>query len=179
MTALRGMDAAKAAPMTTLLQLAEALQQSAIGTAIREAPVGYPFIEGLHLLGLALSFGLIVFIDLRLAGLLLRDVPARRLLDPLRPWVFAGFLGTFTTGVLLFWAAAADLLANPSFIAKVVLMALALANALAFEWAARRRHEALDAPLLPARIRRAGWTSLGLWTLVTIAGRLIPYYAHS
>ena len=162
----------------SLLDLAQAIQDTGVGTFVRESPLAYPLIEGLHLLGLAASFGLVLFIDLRLAGLLLRDVPVSRLHGNLRPWVFTGFLLIFATGALLFLAEAAMLVVNGWFIAKLVLMALALANALAFELAWRRHGSGwVDQAEVPARARTAGWASLALWVLVCVAGRLIPYYS--
>jgi hypothetical protein len=161
----------------TVLALAQSIQDSGIGTFLRESPFAYPLIEGLHLLGLAASFGLVFFIDLRLAGLLLRDVPVSRLHAALRSWVFAGFCLIFATGVALFLAEAAMLVVNTWFIVKLVLMALALANALAFELAWKRHGLAwIDQTEVPAVARRAAWASLGLWLGVCIAGRLIPYY---
>lgn len=163
----------------TLLTVAQAIQDSDLGTFLRESPFAYPLVEGLHLLGLAASFGLVFFIDLRLAGLLLRELPVSRLHAALRPWVFVGFCLIFATGAALFLAEAAMLVVNTWFLVKVVLMLLALANALVFEMAWKRHGAAwVDQTRVPAAARRAGWASLGLWVGVCIAGRLIPYYIH-
>lgn len=161
----------------SFIDIAQSIQDSAVGTYIRESPLAYPLFEGMHLLGLAASFGLVFFIDLRLAGLLLRDVPASRLHAALKPWVFVGFVLIFASGVALFLAEAAMLVANTWFWIKVGLMALALANAWAFERVLKSREPAwVDADDVPPRARRAAWASLGLWAGVCIAGRLIPYY---
>jgi hypothetical protein len=163
----------------SILDIATAIQDSGVGTFLRESPFAYPLIEGLHLLGLAASFGLVFFIDLRLAGWLLREVPASRLHAALRPWLFVGFVLIFATGGLLFWAEAAMLVVNAWFIAKLVLMALALANALAFEHTWKRHGTAwIDQAQIPQRARLAGLWSLGLWIAVSVAGRLIPYYIN-
>jgi len=161
----------------SLLDLAQTIQDSAVGTFIRESPFAYPLIEGLHLLGLAASFGLVFFIDLRIAGLLLRDVPVSRLHGALRGWVLVGFVLIFATGAALFLAEAAMLVANAWFWAKAALMLAALANALAFELAWKKHGSGwIDQPEVPPRARRAAWASLWLWVGVCIAGRLIPYY---
>ncbi len=160
------------------LTVAQAIQDSDFGVALREAPIAFPIVEGLHLIGLAVSFGLIVFVDLRLLGWVLRDVPIARIVQPLRRWLFAGFAATFATGALLFWADAGELVQNVPFLTKSVLVLLALANAVVFDLEFSRRAAAPHrAPLSDARLRWAGGLSLGLWTLVTISGRLIPYYA--
>jgi hypothetical protein len=86
-----------------LLLWAEAIEQSRIGLALAESTFAFPLIEAAHLLGLALSFGLLAIADLRLLSLLLRQVPAADVLRQLRPWIFSGFALTFITGGLLFW----------------------------------------------------------------------------
>lgn len=86
--------------MNTLLELATQLQESAFGLWLREAPIAFPVVEGLHLLSLALSFGLLLLADLRLLGWLWRDQPLAAVLRPLRPWLFAGFSRSFITGRL-------------------------------------------------------------------------------
>lgn len=43
----------------TLIEIAQLLENSEFGTALRESQYMFPIVEGVHLLGLALSFGLI------------------------------------------------------------------------------------------------------------------------
>jgi hypothetical protein len=159
-------------------ELARQLTESQIGTALRESLILFPLIEGIHLLGLALSFGLIFFTDLRLVGLFLTHVPVSRILLQLRRWIFAGFALTFVSGFLLFWAEADTMIANPAFLLKCVAIVIALVNAVAFELAWGTRGAAwVDQAVAPAAARLAGWTSLSFWTAATVGGRLIPYYA--
>ena len=121
-------------------EIAAAIADSAIGTGLRESLVLFPLIEGVHLLGLALSFGLILFTDLRLIGLFLPRVPLSQVLGQLRRYVFTGFALTFFTGVLLFWAEADTMIANPAFLWKLVAIAVALVNAVVFELVLARRY---------------------------------------
>ncbi len=159
-------------------QLALYISESAVGTALRESLILFPLIEGIHLLGLALSFGLIFFTDLRLIGVFLTDVPVSRILLQLRRWIFTGFALTFITGFLLFWAEADTMITNPAFLIKCVAIVIALANAVAFELAWGKRGAAwVDQAVAPAAARLAGWVSLSFWTAATVSGRLIPYYA--
>jgi hypothetical protein len=153
------------------------IQDSAFSTALRESQYAFPLIEAAHLLGLALSFGLILLTDLRLTGLLLRQVPLADLLAQLRWYVFGGFALTFATGGLLFWAEAETLYSNLPFWLKVGCMVVACANALVFElrWGHRAAQWA-SGPVLPAGASRAGWISLVFWSLATVFGRSIPYY---
>ncbi len=48
--------------MSTLLSLAESIEQSPVGAAIAESRYAFPVIEGVHLIGLSISVGLI-FLD--------------------------------------------------------------------------------------------------------------------
>lgn len=164
--------------MPTIITLAQAIEDSAIGVAIAESTIAFPLLEGLHLLGLALSFGLLAIADLRLLGLVLHKVPAADVLNQLRRWVFVGFAITFITGGLLFWSEAGRIITNTAFIAKSVLMLLALINAAVFETRiAPRAIEWGEAVRVPDQARLAAFASLSLWLLVVLTGRLIPYLA--
>ena len=162
----------------SVTDLALAISESEIGTALRESLILFPLIEGVHLLGLALSFGLILFTDLRLIGVFMPRVPLSHILGQLRRPIMAGFVLTFVTGFLLFWAEADTMIANPAFLVKVGAIVVALLNALAFELTLHRRGAAwADAAVIPLAARTAGWVSLSFWTAATVGGRLIPYFA--
>ncbi len=162
--------------MSTLLALAERIEQSPIGAAIAESRYAFPVIEGVHLIGLSISVGLIFLTDLRLTGVLFGQIPVRDVIHHLRPYVVAGFALVFLSGGLLFWSEASMLVESPAFPFKLLFMALAGANALYFELVlAKQSAVQEDRPLLPRNVKLAGAASLFLWTLVIICGRLIPY----
>jgi hypothetical protein len=162
--------------MSQFLELAQALQDSSIGTALAESTVAFPVIEGIHLLGLSISVGLIFLTDLRLIGVLLRRVPVIDVLRQLRPWVLGGFAVTILSGFLLFWSEAATVIVSPAFPAKFLFIFLGGLNALYFEFRLARQAPVLENhEVLPVGVKYAGLASISLWTLVIIAGRLIPY----
>jgi hypothetical protein len=162
--------------MTTLLAIAESIEQSRLGSAIAESRYAFPAIEGAHLIGLSVSVGLIFLTDLRLMGVLFRQVPVTDVLRQLRPYVLAGFALVFLSGGLLFLAEASALLESPAFPFKMFFMLLAGVNALYFELVlAKQAAVQENRPVLPGNVRYAGAASLLLWTLVIICGRLIPY----
>lgn len=163
----------------SIIEFAQVVNDTELGTAIRESLFAYPAIEGLHLLSLAFSVGLIVFTDLRLVGLFLKDVPASDLLKQLRPWVLGGFAVQLFTGVLLFFASAATVVTLPVFWLKLLVIFLAGINVLWFElkWV-RRVGEWKDQLVPPGGVRFAGWASLTFWTFVVVSGRLIPYLSY-
>lgn len=152
------------------------LHDSQLGTALRESLYMFPLVEGTHLIGLALSVGLILVTDLRLVGLYLRNVPVADVLKQLRPWVLGGFAITFATGVLLIWAEGPRIWEIPVFPLKLVLIALAGINAIWFEFKYGKTISVWgDSEGFPQGAKLAGWISLVSWSAVVICGRLIPY----
>jgi hypothetical protein len=162
--------------MSTLLELAERIEQTPVGVAIAESRYAFPVIEGVHLIGLSISVGLIFLTDLRLLGVIFRQIPVTDVIHHLRAWVLAGFALVFVSGGLLFWSEASMLVASPAFPFKLLFMALAGANALYFELVLAKQSAVREnRPLLPRGVKYAGAASLVLWTLVIVCGRLIPY----
>jgi hypothetical protein len=164
--------------MSSIVELAEALQATSLGTCIAESTVLFPLIEAVHLLGLAVSVGLLLIVDLRLLGVVLPKVPAAQVHHQLRRWIFSGFTVTLVSGVLLFLAEAGQVIVNYAFIAHALFVLLGIANAAFFEIrlvpVATEWKEGLR---LPAAARFAGAASLSAWLLVAVSGRLIPYLA--
>lgn len=154
----------------------QSMYDSPLGTSLAESLYVYPLVEGTHLLSLALSFGLIVLTDLRLIGFTFTHVPVQILLQQLRPWLIAGFIVTFATGILLTFAAGPELVAAPIFPLKLLFIFLAGLNALWFELRFGRSVDQWGGAIaLPAGAKLAGWVSLISWSLVVVLGRLIPY----
>ena len=161
----------------TPTDLLQKMYDSSLGSALSESLYIYPLVEGTHLLSLALSFGLILFTDLRLIGLFLRDVPVSQVLQQLRPLLLIGFALTFISGILLTFAAGPGLLATPLFPLKLLFIFIAGLNALWFEIKFGRTVTAWgNDSVFPAGAKIAGWASLISWSLVVILGRLIPYF---
>ena len=128
----------------------------------------YPWINTAHLLGLVMLVGAIGVVDLRIAGLW-RSLPAADLSRALTPVAIAGLAVMAATGVLLFAADGAALARSTVFGAKLVLIGLALANAVAF----RRIGADIDRPTLLARAMVVA--SLALWLAAGACGRMIAY----
>ena len=88
----------------SIAQFCKMLEASSIGVNIRESSFLFPVIEGLHVLGLSVSVGLILISDLRLAGVLLRKRTARQVWSNFLPFLMPGFILMGITGGLLFWS---------------------------------------------------------------------------
>ncbi|MGU9981900.1 DUF2214 domain-containing protein [Phreatobacter sp. HK31-P] len=153
--------------METLTGLLDAIGR--LSGVTLSTPV-YGVVSVLHILGIALLIGGILLVDLRLAGLLRHlDDGAARLLRILAR-VGAGL--AVVTGVLLLSARPGEYLANRIFLAKMVVVGLALINALAFEWLARRRTDVWPAG---PYARTAGLVSLTGWLAALMLGRWIAF----
>lgn len=151
------------------------LQATALSQALRASLWLYPLVNTGHVVGIALLFGAIVPLDLRLLGAW-RGVPLHLLARVLVPVAVAGLLLAAGTGALLFATRPLDYAGEPLFGLKMVLVALAVANAL---WLRRSpRWGAMQAGAEVAALpgwRLAGLLSIGLWLAVLTAGRLIGY----
>lgn len=160
----------------SVLDLCRMVQGSAIGTGIRESGYVFPFLEGTHVIALAVSVGAAMVFDLRLLGVLFRREPVSKIFDQLKPWMMVGFAVMFTTGALLVSSIAVDAYGNVYFRLKLLLLLLAGANTLVFHTTVDRRRGEWDvAAVPPLQARAAGLLSLVLWTSVIVAGRLFAY----
>jgi hypothetical protein len=154
----------------------EWLESTALAATIQESLYGFPAVVAIHILGLTLSVGSLLWVDLRLLGLCMRGVRVSEIYRGLAPWFAAGFLLMFASGAVLFTAFATSAYANVFFRIKMLALALAALNAVGFHWLSGKRSAAWDAaPQPPATARLAGLTSLVLWVAVIVAGRMMSY----
>ena len=86
----------------SLLPFFQWCYQTAIGEGIRNSTWLFPVIEAFHLLGLGLTAGTVLIVDLRLFGVGLRKQPAAQLWASTRPWLIGGVIVMFVSGIPLF-----------------------------------------------------------------------------
>lgn len=155
--------------------LLAALESSGAGAAIRQSVWMYPAANTAHVVTLVVLAGAVAILDFRLLGAFAAARPA----DVVRPARRAAILALLLmvgTGLVLFTAEATHVATNPVFQTKVLLIALAVLNALvlarvpAKALEAMRPHEAFS-----PRVRAAAAASLVLWTAVAGLGRFIAY----
>jgi hypothetical protein len=159
-----------------LEQICAGIEQSALATAIAQSVWLFPTIESLHVMGLAVVFGSISMLDLRLLGVTHHGKEVGTLAREVIPWTWVGFLVAATTGSLMFISAATKYLHLWPFQAKMLLLVAAGFNMIIFHLIPFRNvatwgHNRV--PPLPARI--AGGLSLLLWTGILSAGRIIGF----
>ena len=136
---------------------------------------GWPASETVHFIGLTLLFGPVVVWDLRLLGLG-RRIPIGAL-HALVPWVLIGYATTAVSGVAFLMTEPLEYIYNPAFQFKVLFMALAGLNALAFYLTVGRRTLARGADEeAPRAAKVMAVASLFLWLAVIVCGRLLTFY---
>ena len=146
---------------------ADALQHWAPVAWLKASIYAYPALEMVHIVGIALVFGTIWLVDLRLLGLL-RGLDARLLARQVLPWTLCGFALAALSGLLMFSTNAAELIANRAFLIKLFLLMLAGTNAaLLHARGALRPGETLT--------RCQAALSIALWLAVIGCGRWIAY----
>jgi hypothetical protein len=144
--------------------------------ALHESLYMYSLIESAHVLTLGLFAGMTAWLDLRLLGLTLRDVPASEVTRRLLPWITGGFAIMLITGGLLFYAIPVRTYQNIFFRMKVVMLLLAAINI----WVFHRRVQPTMGDwdmggVTPRGARVAAIASLVLWAGIIVAGRMIAY----
>jgi hypothetical protein len=163
-------------PFAPIREICQWIYETRIGIGIRESALLFPVIEGVHLLGIGLSVGLLCWFDLRLLGLVMTREPISKVWNRVMPPAFAGFVLMFFTGGLLFWAEAATAYNSVHFWIKMGLILLAGVNAAYFELSTHKHMSEWDNEIVPPmRARLAGLTSLILWTAVIVTGRTMAY----
>ena len=159
-----------------MLEFCQWLDQTAVGTGIRQSLWLFPAIETLHLLGMAALVGIITVLDLRLLGWALREQRVSQVAERLIPWAWSAFGVQVITGVLLFSSEAVKIYGNPAFRLKMVLLLLAGVQALIFETLVSRKLPAWDErPFLPLSAKIIGLISMLLWFGIVAAGRFIGF----
>jgi hypothetical protein len=157
-------------------QVLIALEQSALGAAIRQSVWAYPVANVGHIVALTLFAGSVAIMDARLIGAFAATPPAA-IVRPARRMAMIGLLLMALTGSMLFTAEASHVAMNPVFQIKASLIGLGLANALLVAGPAMRALDAVPAfAPLPVRLRLSALLSLAIWISVAACGRLIAYF---
>lgn len=133
-------------------------------------------VEGTHVLTLMLFAGSILFVDLRLLGLILPNRPVSKVTDSILPFTIGGFIVMVLTGSALFFANPFEYFHNVVFRAKLIFLLAAAVNIFIFHYRVQANRSTWDnAVKPPAKARWAAGTSIALWFAVIVAGRFMAY----
>ena len=159
-----------------MLEFCQWLDQTAVGSTIRQSLWLFPAIETVHLLGMAALVGTITVLDLRLLGWAMPQRRVSEVTARLLPWAWLGFGVQVVTGVLLFSSEAVKICGNPAFRLKMLLLLLAGIQALLFQTVVSRKLPTWDdRPALPVMAKVMGMISILLWLAIVTAGRFIGF----
>jgi hypothetical protein len=152
------------------------IEASGLGQAMRQWLWLYPAVETIHITGIALLFGSIAVLDLRLLGFS-RNISAKRLASHTLPWTAAAFLLIVPSGLAMFIAHASEFIGNPVFAIKMCLILAAGINAAVFHTGVFRSAGGWDVDVMPPLAARAAAAiSLLVWMSVIACGRLLAYF---
>jgi uncharacterized membrane protein len=136
----------------------------------------WPASEAVHFVGLGLSFGVVLLLNLRVLGLMksLAYTDVHRML----PWGMVGFAMNLATGMMFFISVPAQYTTNPSFQLKMILLVLLGANLLYFTscddaWRVGRGEDA------PRTAKAFAAFTIVLWVGVVYFGRMLPFLGNA
>ena len=152
------------------------LSETKWSIALHESLYLYPWIESTHVLSICLFFGTLLFVDLRLSGVVFNNISISEMNRKVLPLTLFGFLIMTVTGFLLFYAIPVRSYQNIFFRIKMLLIVFAGINAFLFH--RRMSKEAITWDInssIPNSMKNRAITSLVLWATVVITGRMIAY----
>lgn len=147
-----------------------------IKAAVTDSTTIWAACEALHFMGLAILFGMVMLIDLRILGFL-KSVSFESI-HKLLPYAVAAYAVNLATGMTFFVAAHDQYTGNPVFYWKVGLLLIAAANLIYFtvvddSWSLKAGDEA------QGRTKLAAVSALVLWIGVMYAGRMLPFIGNA
>jgi uncharacterized membrane protein SirB2 len=145
-------------------------EQSAIGNGIRRSHWLFPVIEAIHLLGLGLTGGAVLLVDLRLLGLGLTRQPVSQLSQDVEPWLLGSITLMFATGIPLFLSESIKCYYSYAFWIKMTSLFLVIL----FTFTVQRRVTRMTTAR-PLLFRFTALVSLILWSAVGWGGRWIGF----
>jgi hypothetical protein len=151
------------------------VQDTELSTAFRESNYVWGVVDGVHVLGLCIFLGMLLFWELRLFNVGLRSATVAETWARLSPWLLVGFVIMTASGVTLFVGEPVRYWGSIFFRIKAVALVLAGLNALVFHLRIGRNLERFDTLPLPRSAHVIGVVSVTLWVLIVFCGRLIAY----
>jgi hypothetical protein len=156
----------------------KSLEDSGLANSLRSSLYFFPFLESVHVMALAVVFGTIVVVDLRVLGLASRQRPFTRMSSELLRMTWGAFAVSVLTGALMFTTNARVYAHNTAFQVKMVLLLCAGLNMAAFHLTAGKAKNVAHwdtAPAAPGIGRLTAALSIALWVGIIFTGRVIGF----
>jgi hypothetical protein len=162
----------------SLIALIQWLNETSFSIYLRESELAFPLTEAIHLLGLVISVGTIMWVDLRLMGVAMRREKVSDVVSRLEPWAIFGFFVMFISGLLLFLGKPENYYSTLAFRIKMLLLPLAGLNVLYFHKSVFPYVSGWDeAGAVPRPAKIVGIVSATLWVIIIVLGRWTAYFA--
>ncbi|SRR5690606_37927285 len=159
-----------------LIGVVEKIEASAIGEWMRTTVKAMPVVEAIHVIAIAVVFGTILVVDLRLLGIGDARRPYTQVSRELLGWTWAAFVVAAITGAMMFAANAVTYYHNTPFRLKMVALVAAGVNMAVFHLVTGRNVEDWDTRRsAPPGGRLAGALSILIWISVIFLGRWIGF----
>jgi uncharacterized protein DUF6644 len=156
----------------SLLEIFQWCYDTPVGETIRNSTWLFPVIEAFHLLGLGLTIGAVLLVQLRLLGVGLNGQPVAQLASSAEPLLLLGLAVMFTTGIPLFMSESIKAFYSAAFWIKMTSLLLVLI----FTFTIHRRLTRTDITSeRPGLARMIAAISLILWFGVAWGGRWIGF----
>lgn len=146
---------------------------TSISKIINDSNWLFPAIEAVHIVALALLFGAALVLNLRLLGVMLRNVSVAKLARELAPWTFCSLIVILISGALLFASEAVKSFYSVPFRVKMVL----LLAAIVFHYTVGRKVSFMaEDRVSPLFSKGTAIVGIALWLSVGFAGRAIAFF---
>jgi hypothetical protein len=137
-----------------------------------------PTVQTVHILAISVVLASMAMFDLRLLGIAGRQHSIVSLSQRFMPWLWCALIVLAASGSVLIVGEPKRALGNPVFLAKMIMLTLAVTLTLAFQVTLKRDLARGNGDLTPAHLAAAKFTglvSLVLWVGIAVAGRWIAY----
>ena len=135
----------------------------------------FPLLESFHVVGIAMVFGSLLMVDLRLLGFAGRGYAMSRMSKEMLPWTWAAFGLSLITGLGLFSTRAEHYASNIAFQLKMLALLFAGINMLALHFGVYKKVSDWETAAPPTSAKLAGGLSLFFWISVMLTGRWIGH----
>jgi hypothetical protein len=157
-------------------ELVQAVQDSAVAQWMRHSLKAMPIVEATHVLAVALVFGTVLVVDLRLLGIPDSRRPFTTVSREMLRMTWCAFLVALITGALMFAPNALTYYDNTAFRLKLLALAGAGINMAIFELLTIRSVAGWNQDSRPPpAARTAALLSIVLWIAVIFLGRWIGF----
>lgn len=159
--------------MLDLLPFFEWLDRSLLADIAKAYGGVFAVVQMFHLLALSLLGGTVLLGDLRLLGVVMKDVPAQVIIENTQKWFTVSLVVLILSGVFMAAAVAIKLYYNEMFWAKMISLAAGIVFVYAIRGPLLLRfdHDTIN----PWAVRLIAVTSMTIWFTVAASGRWIGF----